>query len=185
MEPGAAWPLEAYRGYLHLLARLRIGPDWRGRVDASDAVQQTLLLAHARRDQFRGRTEAEYRGWLRMILVNQLASLFRRAGRPTGPDAHSLEADLEESSACIDGWLADAGPSPDEQAAAAERLLRLAEALAGLPDDQRLALDFHYLQGMAVPEVARRMGRTTASVAGLVRRGSLALRRKLGDVFEA
>jgi RNA polymerase sigma-70 factor (ECF subfamily) len=181
MSAVASRPLEAYRDYLRLLARLRIEPAWRNRVDASDAVQQTLLLAHERRDQFRGRTEAEFRGWLRQILVNHLASIFRAAGRHGNGLVHSLEAELDRSSACLDAYLADAGPSPAEQAAAAERLVRLTEALDRLPDDQHSAIELHHLRGLSIPEAARRMGRTTASVAGLVRRGSEALRRMIGE----
>jgi RNA polymerase sigma-70 factor (ECF subfamily) len=181
MNRAAPGPLEDYRDYLRLLARLRIGPELRGQLDASDAAQQTLLLAHARRQQFRGQTEVEFRGWLRRILANHLADLFRRIGRREGFDAPSLEVELERSSAGLDGHLATADPAPDEQAVAAERLLRLTRALDGLPADQATAIELHHLHELTVPEVARHMGRTVASVAGLLRRGTAALRSRLGD----
>ena len=58
------WPVEAYTDYLRLLARLHPVPALQGKVDPSDVVQQTVLQAHARRDQFRGRSEGEWVAWL-------------------------------------------------------------------------------------------------------------------------
>jgi DNA-directed RNA polymerase specialized sigma24 family protein len=41
-------------------------------------------------------------------------------------------------------------------------------------------LGMHHLQGLPVPEVARRMDKTVASVAGLLYRGGKALRQRMG-----
>jgi RNA polymerase sigma-70 factor (ECF subfamily) len=174
-------PLEDYRDYLRLLARLWLGPGRRGPIDESDAAQQTLLQAHAHREQFRGKSEGEFRSWLRRILANHLADVYRTAVRPGGPGGPSLEAELERLAAGPDGRLADGTPAPEEQAVTAEGLRRLAQAIASLPADQAEAIELHHLQELTVPEVARHMGRTTASVAGLLRRGTEALRKTLGE----
>src|SRR5262249_36766054 len=175
------WPLEHYRDYLHLLSRVGLDARLRALADSSDVVQQTLLRAHERIDQFRGASEVEFLAWLRAILARQLADLARRAGQPHWEKRRSLEAALEQSSARLASWLADQQPSPGEQAQQQEQLLRLIQALARLPQDQRTAVELHHLEGYSVVEVGRRMGRTAGSVAGLLHRGLKALRAHLGE----
>lgn len=174
-------PLEEYHDYLRLLARLQVDSRSRGRLDASDLVQQTLLTAHAKRDQFRGTTEAEFKAWLRAILARQMAGALRGLGRQPEDRAQSIERSLEHSSVRLEAWLVAEDPPPTHRVEHAEQLLRLASALDLLPDDQRTALDLRHLRGLSVPEVAARMGRSTASVAGLLRRGSRALRALLTE----
>ena len=73
--------VEQFRDYLLMLARMQLGPASRNKVEASDVVQQTLLEAHRKRDQFRGSCEAEMAGWLRQLLAFNLADAARAAGR--------------------------------------------------------------------------------------------------------
>src|SRR5262249_35228853 len=93
----------------------------------------------------------------------------------------SLEVSFAESSARLEAWLQASPTSPSEQVLRHEQLLQLSAALAKLPEDQRLALEMHYLQGCTVAEVAAHMTRTERSVAGLVRRGLQKLRELLAD----
>ena len=137
-------PLECYRDYLVLLARLQLEPRLRGRVDPSDVVQQSLLKAHEKRDQFRGRTEAELLAWLRTILVNQLADA-RASSARSSASGNARWKSLERSSTRLESLLAAEDDSPSQGAMQQERLLRLAEALNGLPEDQRTALELKHL----------------------------------------
>ena len=50
-------------------ARLQVSPKLRSKLDPSDVVQQTLLRAFERLDQYRGRREEELGAWLRKILA--------------------------------------------------------------------------------------------------------------------
>jgi RNA polymerase sigma-70 factor, ECF subfamily len=172
-------PLESFREYLLLLARLQLGPKLQGKLDPSDIVQQTLLKAHERGDQFRGSTYAEQAAWLRAILANQIADAVRKHGRQQGGRERSLEAALEQSSARLADWLAAEGSSPSHKLMRQERLVLMLEAMAGLPEDQRVALELRHLRGLSVPEVCARMGKSLPAVAGLLQRGLRGLRGRL------
>ena len=60
-------------------------------------------------------------------------------------------------------------------------LLRLASALVELPEAQRLAIEQHYFDRQPVADIAAGMGKTTAAVAGLLKRGLQALREQLRE----
>ena len=177
---GPERPLEDYREYLRLLARLQLDPRLRGRLDSSDIAQETLLKAHAHQDQFRGKSEAERAAWLRTILANVLTDALRKLAREQGRAEGSLEAALEESSVRLEHWLQSNEPSPGDRMQRQEQLVRLAEALARLPEDQRRAIELKHLEGCSVETISQRMGRSEASVAGLLRRGLKRLRELLG-----
>jgi len=186
MEPQPevrGWAPEQFRDYLGLLARLQIDPRLRGKLDPSDVVQETLLRAHQKRDQFRGTTPAEMAAWLRQILANNLAQSLRHYGRQRRDAAQerSLDAAVEASSARLEAWLATDHAGPSQQAERNEQLLRLAAALARLPDDQRTALELRHLQGLSVAEISHEMERTEPAVTGLLRRGLKGLRGLLAD----
>jgi DNA-directed RNA polymerase specialized sigma24 family protein len=116
-------PLEAYRDYLHLLARLQLDPRLRGKLDPSDVVQQTLVKAHQGRDQFRGSRDGEQAAWLRRILANTLIDAARKYQRGLALQ-QGLNRNLDESSARLEAWLAAEQSSPSEVAGRQEQLLR-------------------------------------------------------------
>jgi RNA polymerase sigma-70 factor (ECF subfamily) len=174
-------PLEHYRDYLRLLARLQIDPRLRGKLDPSDIVQETLLKAHENRHQLRGTSEAQEAAWLRQILANQLAEELRKFGRQRRDVnlERSLEEALEHSSARLEKWLAVDHSGPAELVQRNEQLLVLAQALAQLPSEQSLALEMRHLQGCSVAEISDFLGRSEASITGLLRRGLKKLRELL------
>jgi RNA polymerase sigma-70 factor (ECF subfamily) len=179
--------LDRFRAYLHLLARLSLASRLRGKVDPSDVVQQTLLQAHEHIAQFRGQSDAELAAWLRQILANHLAKLIRDFGRARRDVAaeRSLEAELGASSVRLGDWLAAGESSPSARAARDEDAVRLADALAGLPEPQREALVLQHWQGLSLAEIGQRLDRTPAAVAGLIKRGMRRLRELLDEGTES
>lgn len=187
METGTVLkPIEAYTEYLRLLARLQLAQQLRGKLDASDVVQQTVLQAHAKRSQFRGQTEEEWIGWLRAILANVLSGFLRAYG--TGARdvrrERSIDVRLEESASRVEEWLVAEQSSPSQRVSRHEQLIRLAAALALLPADQREAVELHHLKGHTVAEVGALMGRTRPAAMGLIFRGLKRLRGLLDEEEE-
>ena len=179
--------IEDYRDYLLLLVRLQMGSRLRAKLDASDVVQQAILHAHERRAQFRGRPRAS--GWPGSARSwrTPWRPRFRRfdtQARDPGRE-RSLEAELERSSSRLEGLLAADQTSPSERAVRGEELLRLAHAIARLPEDQRRVVELHYLKGLAVADVAEQIGRTRPAAVGLLFRGLKRLRELLRDPGES
>ena len=177
--PHAAVPLdfESYRAYLLVLTRTQ---DHVAGEDASDLVQKTLLAAHMQQHQFRGQTPGELAAWLKQILRRQLIDAFRHSQR-VRRDANreiALEAAIDGSFSRAEGW-AVVQSTPSQHVSREEELVRLSEAIAQLPEQQREAIILHHLQGLKLADVAAQLQRTEASIAGLLHRGMRQLRQML------
>lgn len=175
--------LERHRPYLTLLARAHLNPRLAAKLDSSDIVQQTLLNAFAKRDQFRGSSEAELAAWLREILKHNLADALRdqRRDKRDVRRERSLEDRIDATFSRTHDWLAAAQSSPSQKAIRQEDLLRLSEALTELPEAQREVIVLHHLQGLKLAEVAAEIGRSESAVAGLLFRGLKSLHSLLGE----
>ena len=183
MQPGiAGLQPEQFRNYLLILARTHLHASvlLRRKLDASDIVQDTLLKAHQALSEFRGATEAEFMGWLRTILANQLADAARHFMRRKRDAAleESFRETLNSSSGRM-ARLAGKRTSPSQHVLRGERESLLAEALGRLPEDQATAVSLRYLAEFSVAEIATAMDRTQPAVAGLLRRGLKDLRERL------
>jgi RNA polymerase sigma-70 factor (ECF subfamily) len=173
---------DRYRQYLGLLARQHLAGDVQGKVDVSGVVQQTLLEAHQAEQVSSLTTEARL-AWLRKALARNLTDELRRLRadkRDIGRE-QPLDEALDASSAGIARWLAAEQSSPSQRADQAEQLLRLAEAVASLPDSQRQAVELHYFQKLPLAVIAAMLGKSQAAVAGLLKRGLKALRTVLAE----
>ncbi|MGF1582081.1 MAG: RNA polymerase sigma factor [Gemmataceae bacterium] len=172
---------ERYRAYLTMLARLQIRPHLRSKMDASDVVQQTFLDVHQAQGQLRGQTEAEQVGYLRRMLTNNLIDAVRKfeAQSREVSREQSLQAELQQSSARLEKFLGTDESSPSQNLMREEQLRQLAEALALLPDDQRLAVECKHLHGLSVAEISQLTGKSETAVGGLLCRGIRKLRQLL------
>ena|SRR6056297_335786 len=170
-----------YEPYLRMLARVQMRRAYQAKVGTSDMVQQTMLQAVQALDGFRGRTEAEFRGWLRQILARHLCHLDRDLHRDKRDirREQSMEQKLAKSSMRLEGLLAMDAPSPSQRAAVGEDVIRIIETMEKLPPSQREAIRLHYLEGLKLSEVATELDKTPGAIAGLLHRGMKALREEL------
>ena len=179
--------IECFRSYLLLLAQMRLDRKLRGKLDPSDIVQQTLLEAHQALESFRGGDTAVQAAWLRQVLARNIANAVRdltRAKRDVRKE-RSLQTDLDASASKLENWLAANQSSPSQKAERHESALRLAEALAQLPETQREAVVLRHFQGLSLAEIAAQLECTTAAVTGLLHRGLKNLRKSLTEWHES
>lgn len=180
--PEESWPLR-YRSWLHLLAEGEVDARLRNKFSASDAVQQTLLIAWQDRDQCRAEEEGQRMAWLRKILANQLAQLARHYAGTKRRDLsreRSIDQSLSQSSQNVAQWLADEGPSPSGVAMALERQRQLSDLLDKLPSDYRTVLILRNIKELPHAEIADRMGKSEGAVRVLWVRALTQLKAELG-----
>jgi RNA polymerase sigma-70 factor (ECF subfamily) len=185
-ERGAREQLfDRYQGYLQVLARAQLGRHLRGKCDASDVVQMTLLEAHRDFGAFQGAHEPELLAWLRRILAHNLFNEARRFAAQQRDAAREVSLDqvragVEHSSVALARGLAASTPSPSQVAACREDAVRLAAALAQLPEDYQTVLLLRIFEELPAEEVAQQMGRSAGAVRMLQMRALTALRDVLG-----
>jgi RNA polymerase sigma-70 factor (ECF subfamily) len=181
---------DRYQAYLQMLARAQLGRHLRGKCDPSDVVQQTLLEAHRDFAAFQGTREVELLAWLRRILAHNLFNEARRFAAQQRDAARevSLEqihAGVEHSSMALGRGLAADTPTPSQLAAQRESAVRLADALARLPDDYQTVLLLRVFEELPAEEVAQRMGRSAGAVRMLQMRALVALREQMAGEHSA
>ncbi|WP_442507974.1 sigma-70 family RNA polymerase sigma factor [Novipirellula sp. SH528] len=173
--------LERYRGYLLMLAHRFLSERLRRRIDPADIVQLTFLEAKRDLDSFRGSSPAEFAGWLRGVLKNNVASAVTRHVT-TQKRSLKREVDGNKPSPNDSGggaWiqqLPGSTTSPSGVAIRTEATVALLEALHQLPETQAEAIRLRYMEGLPLAEIVERMGKSDTAVAGLLKRGLQKLR---------
>lgn len=161
--------LQMYRNYLMVLAGTQIERRLQPRMSPSDIVQETMLRAHANFGQFRGASEPELVGWLRQILVNNLAKFVEQhvlAARRDVRREVSIERlgqALEQSTIQLAALLPAGSRSPSAAAQQREEAVLLADRLAMLAPDYREVLMLRNLQGLPFETIAEQMDRSVSA----------------------
>jgi RNA polymerase sigma-70 factor (ECF subfamily) len=170
--------LEHFREYLRLLAQTHLDSRLQSKLDPSDVVQQTLLEAYKDLGQLRGQSREQIACWLRQILVRNLANLVRDFGRACRDVGREQSLDAADGLA---NWLAAEQSSPSQRAERQEQALRLAAALAKLPEAQREVIMLRHCQGWPLADISRHVGKSAAAVAGLLHRGLQQIRAHMHE----
>jgi RNA polymerase sigma-70 factor (ECF subfamily) len=167
--------LSAFRNYLLLMAREGLEPRLVPKGGASDLVQDTLFRAHRAFGDFRGRSEAEWRHWLRTILARRLANHRRRYGATS---KRRLEREVPIGSA-PGRSPPSREPTPSRELARREREAALLAAIDRLPPHHREVVIWHHRERDSFEEIGRRLGISAEAARKLWTRALLRLRREL------
>lgn len=179
--------LERYRGFLLMLAHRYLSEQLRRRIDPADIVQLTYLEAKRDLPSFRGETPAEFAGWLRGMLKNNVATAVTRH---VTTQKRSIKREIDPAAPRGDdnqspgGWiqqLPGSTTSPSGVVIREEAVMALLQALHQLPETQAEAIRLRYMEGLPLVEIVERMGKSDTAVAGLLKRGLQKLRTLLHD----
>ena len=173
--------LEQYRGYLLMLAHRYLSDRLRRRIDPADIVQLTYLEAKRDLPAFRGSSPAEFAGWLRGMLKNNVATAVTRH---VTTQKRSIRREIDASPAPgqgshAGGWiqqLPGSKTSPSGVVIRSEAVVALMDALHQLPETQAEAIRLRYMEGLPLSDIVERMGKSDTAVAGLLKRGLQKLR---------
>jgi len=173
---------EKCRNYVRVIAHTQAEGWLRTKVDASDLVQQTMLEAHRGFDNFRGTSEAEWLGWLKRILANNVTDFIRHyqgtAKRQTDREV-PLHRNSPNDSAGFTHDLSAHDESPSQFVMRREREVEVANAVSKLSPDHQEVIMLRNLQRLPFDEVASRMERSRPAVQMLWMRALKSLKEEL------
>ena len=145
-DSAARWQaLEACRGYLRLVVRRG---NWSGGADLaspSDLVQKTMVDAWQHFPGFKGRSQAQFRAWLKAILTH-IALNDRRRQRASPIDESSAQQFIDTRS------------SPSQAAQKHASREALDAALDRLPERHRAVIRFRVWDQLSFGEIGDRLG---------------------------
>lgn len=162
------------RLYRFALARVPGDPD-----TARDIVQQTFCRAIERLDTYRG--EATLYTWFCQICRNVVADHYRRYGR-SGSRVVLLE-DLPDARAVLESFAAPEADEP-ETGVQREQVHRIVEAtLDALPGRYGEALEWKYIDGLSVREIAQRLSLGEKAAESLLTRARESFREAIAGII--
>lgn len=140
---------------------------------AADAVQDSFVKAFRALESYRG---GNFKSWLMRIVTNTCYDVLRSQGRRRTDSLEDLVEDVEYTP-----YLTDGQESPSDHAERMELQALLEQAIATLPDEQRLALVLCDIEGYAYEEISEITGVAMGTVKSRINRG----RTRLRDVLLA
>jgi RNA polymerase sigma-70 factor (ECF subfamily) len=156
---------DRYRDRLRRMVELRLDPRLRGRLDASDVVQDAYLDVARDLDAYLADPKLPPLLWLRLHVGRRLTTLHRRhlgtRMRDVGREISIYHGALPEaSSAALASMLLGRHTSPTQAAQRAERMLRVQEALNALDPIDREVLALRHFEQLGRAEAAHVLGIT-------------------------
>nr|CAA9280975.1 RNA polymerase sigma factor RpoE [uncultured Armatimonadetes bacterium] len=147
--------------------------------DAADIAQEAFVRAFSNLKSFRG--DAAFSTWLHRIVTNVfLDERKKQRARPH----RSLEEVLALEESTVTRQFEDPGPGPQDRVEGRERRELLEQAIAVLPEAQRVMVVLYHTQSRSYEEIAQIMGLPMGTVKSRLNRARLALRDKLLPVAE-
>ena len=177
--------LQRHRGRLGRMVALRMDPRLAARVDPSDIVQDSLIKADQRLDDYLRDRPLPFYPWLRQLAWDRLADAHRqhvRAARRSVTREHADPFRLPDNSAMeLAGRLVSSATGPSGTARREELRVRVRQALEHLSERDREVLVLRHLEQLSVKEIAAVLGVSEGAVKTRTLRALQRLRAALGE----
>ncbi len=162
--------LAKHREPIRRMIDLRIDPAIVQRLDASDVVQEVLIEANRRLNDYLKNPTMPFHLWLRHIAKDHLIDAHRRhhQAQKRGVDREQpmhRPGWSDRSSLDLAGQLLDQDLTPASAAIQEEMQRRLRDAIAQLDDDDRDIILMRHYEMLANQEVASALGLTDAAAS--------------------
>ena len=143
-----------HRPGLRAFIEVRLDRQLAARVDPSDVVQEALLTAAQRMDDYLRRRPMPFRLWLRKTAYERLVDLRKHHRERARRSVRREEAWPERSSLLLARPFLKGGPSPSQHLEARERAERVSRAVAELTDADREILLLRHAEDLSYEEIA-------------------------------
>ena len=173
MRAGDSRAFDAYfneyfpRLYRFVLPRVQGDPQ-----ASEDICQEVMVRAMRRIDSYRG--EASLFTWNCQIARNLITDYWR--SRKRRDEVEVLVEDDRDVGAALESLELDISQRPDEQQSRLEVLRLVKVALDRLPGAYGNALEWKYIDGLSVAEIAERLGQTVLATQSMLARARNAFR---------
>ncbi len=177
---------QRFRQHLLLTADDGLGNDLRGKVGASDVVQDSALDVLNDFCHFAGESEQEFRRWITRLVERNLIDSARQFRHTKQRDV-SRETSIEQNAGFRDHTtlvLADRHETTSELVRRRENDEALTEAVNGLSSSQKQVVLLRHRHGLSYAEIASQLNRNEASVRKLWSRAIEQLRNILASADE-
>lgn len=148
--------LNSLRTYLIHLADVRMNRILQAKLNPSDLVQETFVMAQRNIAQFQGGTEREFAAWLARILLRRVADAKRKYH---GEERRNAAREVALSR-IDDGNKREPCSTPSGRLMRQEEAARVSKALSSLSDDHRLVIQLRNWDRLPFAEIGRRMNRS-------------------------
>ena len=165
--------LEQIQSYLETVANQRMDGTLKQKIGTSDIVQLSFLRVIESFGDFRGTTAAEFHGWLKTIVTNEIHNT-RRTYR-------AQKRDMAREKNVADHPYPDANLTPSSEAMQAERVELFHKILSELSDEHAEVIRLRNIQQLPFKEIGEKMNRSEDAVSKLWQRAMLKFEERLSN----
>jgi RNA polymerase sigma-70 factor (ECF subfamily) len=153
----------------------------RRRVSVSDILQESRIAALETHERFEPEGAGAFRRWALGIVENKAQ---RAVQQHRTAAKRSSAREVTRSARAATGEIAGRSPSPSQVAIGRETADQIRRAFESLSADDREVLRLHRDEGLALAEVAQRMGRSYEAVKKLYGRAAARFAGRFAEICE-